>query len=142
MATFSGRNARVSVIVDDVEKIVSEMATWSISSSAEEVDASVFGDVWGKKDLGMLDWSASISGFVDPTDTLGQEVMASAFLTGELVKVRFYLKYSETEQAVYYEGDCRVSGWNVNAEAKSIGKLDASLSGSGAYTTTVSTSGA
>lgn len=134
MATFSGRNARVSVIDGETEVIVSEMATWSISSSAEEVDASVFGTQWAATEAGMLNWSATISGFADSTDQLGQKSISDAFLDGSLITVRFYLKWTEAgTDDTYYQGTCRVTGFNVSTEAKGIAKLDVNLSGSGSY---------
>ena len=52
MATYNGREARVTVNASSTEAIVTEIGSWSIDMSAEEVDTTAFGDGWGKSDRG------------------------------------------------------------------------------------------
>lgn len=137
MATFSGRNARITVGAPASEKIVSEMSSWSVKAKADSVDANVFGDGWGKSDVGLKNWDGSVEGFVDPTDTLGQKVFEDAFLSGDLVEgVRFYLKYSKTvgAQIAFYTGDVRITSFDVSIDGKGLGKLSMSFTGSGPFT--------
>ena len=142
MSTYNGRDARVTVNADTTEKIVTEIGSWNIDTSADEIDTTAFGDGWGKSDVGMKKWSGSLSGFSDPADTTGQDVLYQAFLSGSLIgDIRFYLEYSETSGAdiKYIEPDTvsdanaglRVTSWNVTQDKANVASLSMNFSGSG-----------
>ena len=142
MATYSGRNARITVNASTTEALITEMGNWSVNRSAEEVDASAFGDGWGKSNAGMKKWSGSISGFYDPADTTGQKVLEDAYESGELISdIRFYIKYSEdTGDTIRYlapdtandpKAGLRVTGFDSNVDKSGVAQLSVTFSGSG-----------
>jgi len=140
MATQSGRKGRITVGAGNV--IVAEFGKWDIDIKADEVDTTVFGDVWGKSDVGMLKFSGSMEGFCDPTDTTGQKVLEDALLAGSLIQdIKFWITYSTTpgDTTYYYAPDTatdstagmRVTGYKVGQEKSGVAPVSISLSGSG-----------
>lgn len=75
--------------------------------SAEEHDATEFGDNWEKTLLGIhKGGSISFSGLLDPADTSGQEVLELAAVENtQLTDMRFYV-----DNTSYYEC-CRTTGY-------------------------------
>ncbi len=142
MATYSGRKARITVNASTTEALITEMGNWSVNRSAEEVDASAFGDGWGKSDVGMKKWSGSISGHYDPADADGQKVLEDAYDSGELISdIRFYIQYSETSgDTIRYlapdtasdpKAGLRVTGFDSNVDKSGVAQLSVTFSGSG-----------
>lgn len=142
MATYNGRDARVTVNASATEAIVAEIGNWKIDTSADEIDTTAFGDGWAKSDVGMLKWSGSMSGYFDSTDTTGQGIVETAFLAGTLISdIRFYVEYSETtsDTVIYYHPDTvtdanaglRVTSFNVGQDKNGVATIDFSFSGSG-----------
>lgn len=148
MATFSGRNARVTLGDGATEKIIMELGTWKVSMKANEIDTSAFGDGWGKSDVGIMNWSGSLNGNYDPTDTDGQAQLEAAFKTGELLQdVKFYLKYHATGQVVFFKADTtsdpnaglRITQLDFDVDKANVGKISATFSGSGPYKKVIET---
>lgn len=142
MATYNGRESRVSVSADTTEAIVTELGNWKINTSADEIDTTAFGDGWGKSDVGMKKWNGSLTGFCDPEDTDGQEVLEDAFQNGTLVPdIRFYIQYTTTsgEKNIYYTPDtvtdsnagARVTSYDVEQDKAGVATLNMNFSGSG-----------
>ena len=148
MATFKGRNARVTLGDGVDEKIIQEVGNWKVSTKAGEIDTTAFGDGWGKSDVGMMNWSGSLSGNFDPKDTTGQDKLDAAFKTGELVQdVRFYAKWAETGEVIYFEPDLdadpnaglRITQLDMDFDKAGVGKISVSFSGSGPYRKVIET---
>ncbi len=138
MPTLNGREARVTVNADTTEALVLEIGNWNIDMSADEIDTTAFGDGWGKSDVGMLKWSGSMSGFFDPTDSTGQDVLEAAFLAGTLLTdIRFYSQWSDQtgESLVYHTpgtgGGLRVTAMKVSQDKAGVANLELSFTGSG-----------
>jgi len=140
MATLSGRDGRVTVKPDATEAIVAEMGAWNINLAAGEIDTTAFGDGWAKSDTGMKKWDGTFSGYSDPGDTTGQGVIEAAFLSGALINhIRFYEKYAEAGQVVYWTPDIasaasagvRITAFNVTQDKSDVSKVSISFSGSG-----------
>lgn len=145
MATYSGRNARVTVNASTTEAIVAELSDWKITMSASEIDTTSFGDSWGKSDVGMKNWTGSVSGFFDSSDTTGQDVLRAAFEAGTLLAdMRFYITYSETssETIVYVAADTatdanaglRISSLDIGQDKGGVATLSMNFTGSGPVT--------
>jgi len=141
MATFNGRNARITVNSSTTEKIIAEMSDWSINRKAAEIDTTAFGDGWSKSDVGMLSYSGSFKGSFDPTDTTGQGVLKTSFEDGSLINdIRFYYEYSETggdtvrflAPASGSTNGIRITSMDVSIDKNGVGQLSVSFSGSGA----------
>ena len=142
MATYNGRNGRVTVNGDTTEKIVLELGSWSLDITADEVDTTSFGNGWKKSDVGMKGWSGSASGSYDPLDTTGQKVLLDAFDSGALLNdVRFYIAYSTTvtDTNLFFVPDIttdttaglRVTGTSVSLDKSGVATVSFSFSGSG-----------
>lgn len=72
--------------------LVQNLGKWDLDIKMGEIDVSVFGSVWGKKIPGMQDWTATLDGFYDPSDTVGQKVLQDAALAAtKLTDIRFYI---------------------------------------------------
>lgn len=75
------------------ETTVVGMGRWSIDGISSDVfEASSLGDVCKKYEIGMKDaGTVSFSGWFDPTDTTGQEVVQSAFVAERNISdIRFF----------------------------------------------------
>lgn len=142
MATYNGRNARVTVNASETEVIITELGSWSVSRTASEIETDSFGDGWGKSDVGMKRWSGSLSGYYDPEDTQGQKVLEDAYASGALLKdIRFYIKYSEEpgEKIKYLAPDTaadpnaglRITSLDVSTDKAGVAQLQCNFSGSG-----------
>lgn len=140
MATYNGRNARVTVGSTPV--LVTELNEWTLDMTADEIDTTVFGNGWKKSDVGMKGFSGSLKGYLDPLDTTGQAVLETAFLAGTLVSdLRFYVKYTTTsgDDNIYYTPDTttdanagmRITSFNVGQAHNGVATLSMSFSGSG-----------
>jgi len=135
MATFNGRNARITVGADI---LVSEMSDWSINRKAAEIDTTAFGDGWSKSDVGMLSFSGSFKGSFDPTDAAGQGVLKTAFEAGSLISdIKFYLDYKSATKRYLTPAvgaGIRITSMDVSIDKNGVGQLSVSFSGSGAIT--------
>ena len=135
MATFNGRNARITVGADI---LVSEMSDWSINRKAAEIDTTAFGDGWSKSDVGMLSFSGSFKGSFDPTDAAGQGVLKTAFEAGSLTSdIKFYLDYKSSTKRYLTPAvgaGIRITSMDVSIDKNGVGQLSVSFSGSGAIT--------
>lgn len=90
------------------DSTIAEMGTWNLSGvSADEFDASSFGDNWKQFEYGMKDGgTVTFNGWFDPTDTNGQIALQKANLDNTaLTSMRFY--YNQTS---YYEA-CQSAGY-------------------------------
>lgn len=142
MATYNGREARITVNASTAEALITEMGSFSINRGAGELDTTAFGDGWSKSDVGMLKWSGSLSGFFDPEDTTGQQVLEDAFAAGSLIgDIRFYIEYSETpgDTVRYLTPDTttdpnaglRITSMDVSVDKSGVAQLSVNFSGSG-----------
>jgi len=84
------------------------MGTWSMSGvTADQMDASDFGDNWKIFEFGMKDGGTiSFDGLLDPADTTGQIALQIANLSNtDLTSLRLYV-----DSTSYYE-PCQSSGY-------------------------------
>lgn len=65
--------------------VVVLLNSWELSSSADILDITSFGDDWKNKLAGLKDWNAKASGQYDFSDTDGQKAIWDAFLAGSTV---------------------------------------------------------
>lgn len=141
MSTYSGRYGAITIEISGTETLIGELNTWAISLTGGETDTSVFGDIWGKTDVGMLGWSATASGFYDPADA-AQTKLWTLFKSGALDgTMRFYIQYSTTsaDPIKYWKPDVvtdpvagiRVTGYNPGQTHSGVSTFDITLSGSG-----------
>jgi hypothetical protein len=61
---------------------ISNMASYRIEKTTDELDGSVFGTGWGATLPGQQKWKATISGFLNMDDTTGQLALKTASFAG------------------------------------------------------------
>ena len=121
MATKSGTNATVKV----AESVtVLSMANWSFTDEREALKAPVFGDSFNKvHGMGTRNIAGSVSGFLDTSDTTGQDVLVTAYEAGTTVSgFRLYV-----DATVYFHADgtddndgVYITSYNVSAAQNEI----------------------
>lgn len=63
------------VLVGGTPSLVAEVRNYTISETADVLDASSIGDCTKSKNVGAVEWEGSINCWYDPDDTNGQEVL-------------------------------------------------------------------
>lgn len=134
MSTKNGRNASVK----KGTYTVAELASWDLDLSNDEIDTSAFGDTWGKSDVGQRKWSASVSGFYDPTDTNGQTAIETAWADGSLINdIKFYVdntSYWIPDVTTDSDAGGRVTSYALGQAKDGVASINFTLSGSGPIT--------
>ena len=134
MPTYSGRNASVK----KGTYTIAELGSWSIERTQDEIDTTAFGSTWGKSDVGFQKWSASFTGFFDPTDTNGQVAMESAMNAGTLVNdIKFHFSansYFTPDVTTDSNAGGRVTSFNVGQDKAGVASLNMTMTGSGPIT--------
>ena len=104
MAYKSGKDCKVTL---GTATIVG-MGTWNLSGiTADQMDASAFGDNWKKFEFGMKDGGQiTFSGLYDPADVTGQEILQAANVdNSDIYNLRLYI-----DNTSYFE-PCGSTGW-------------------------------
>jgi len=98
MSTFSGTDATVKLGTD----LIAEMASWTLERTREGLRAPVFGDVNSKvHGVASKIWNGTIEGFLDISDSTGQDVIEAAYENGtKLTNLRLYI-----DDTSYYAPD-------------------------------------
>lgn len=93
MASYVGRNA--SVKVNDT--LIAGMAEFTITATAETIDGEQFGDQFRRvHGTGLIGWGGSITGYLDHTDTTGQDVVHNAAVSGtKLTSFKLYINTTD-----------------------------------------------
>jgi hypothetical protein len=141
MATYTGRDGAVTIEIASTETIVGELNTWTVNVTGGETDTSVFGDGWGKTDVGMLGWTGTGAGFYDPANS-AQDALWDLLVSGNLEPtLRLYVQYSTTssDPIKYWKPDTasdplagiRVTSFNTGQTHSGVATFDFAFSGSG-----------
>lgn len=139
-----GKDGKVALGEDTVVGI----GTWAIDGiTAEEFDASAFGDDWRKYKYGMKDGGAvSFNGHYEPTDVSGQQALQQANLyNSALTDLRLYIDntsyFTPCQTTGYFSPDLSTgaptTASSVNITSFNIG-LDKSGLGTISFTAKVS----
>ncbi len=87
------------------ESKVAEIANWSLDMSADDIDITSFdSEGWRERMQGIKEWSGSLEGNFDPTDTDGQGELIDAWLSGEAVTLEL-----NVNSTVKFSGDAFVN---------------------------------
>lgn len=132
MATYVGRDAAVKLGT----VTISELTDWSIDVTADVIRADTFGTTWARKHgLAATDWSATVNGLVDLTDTTGQDVCWNAVVSGTLVTtLRFYI-----DDTTYYTPDtdtdadagCYITSFSPGTAQGDVARFSMTVEGTG-----------
>ena len=103
---------------------VGEISEWTLDVSADIVDTSAFGDEWKNKTATQKDWTGSITGRLDTSDT-GQ----SALIIGADITANFYVDATH-----YYSGAGVVESISRSAAVADVITVTFNFTGNGALT--------
>ena len=105
---------------------VGEISEWTLDVSADIIDKSAFGDEWKKKVATQKDWTGSITGRLDTSNT-GQ----SALTIGAEITANFY-----TDATHYYSGAAVVESISRSAAVADLVTVTFNFTGNGALSYT------
>lgn len=114
MATLSGTNASVKLGAN----LVADMANWTLDDGRDALKAPIFGDTFNKvHGMGTRNVGGSVSGFLNVSDSTGQELLRIAYETGvALTDFRLYI-----DSTVYFTGtEVYITSYNTNAAQNEI----------------------
>lgn len=102
----------------------------SFSASGESIDTTTFSSSgWKERIQGLKEFSMSLSGFYDPTDTNGQVALRTAWLNGTTVTVDYLV-----DGAVGFQGDYLVTSMEIGAGTSGEVSVSFELESTGALT--------
>ena len=134
MATYNGREATVKMGT----YTIAELASWDLDLSNTEIDTGSFGTTWGKSDVGRRKWTLTVSGFYDPSDTNGQNVLEDAWAGGTLVSnFKAYIdntSYWIPDTTTYTDAGGRVTAYRIGQTFDGVASVNFTLAGSGPIT--------
>lgn len=123
MTTYTGQNGTVK----DGSNAVAEVRNFSVTQTADVVEDTVMGDGWKSNKATLKAWSASISGYMDHTDTNGQNV----FSIGSTVTFKGYPS-ADGSGNLELDGTAIVTSREVNTAHDGMVEISLELTGSGA----------
>jgi len=126
-----GKNTKMTIGTEQVARI----NTMSITVNASNVDITELGDDWMKHCVTMLDWNASIEGYMDLSDT-EQNTLHSIALSGGMLpnNIRFYddeTNYWTPDTATDAEAKASVETYTWNSDPQGIVTINMSIKGNG-----------
>lgn len=132
MSTILGRNAAVKLDTTTI----AELSSWSLEVTADIIREDVFGTTWAKKHgLSATDWSGTVEGLYDPTDTTGQDVLRDAVISGtKITTIRFYEDstnyWTPNTGSDAYAG-CYIVGMPITVAQGDVGRITFNVEGTG-----------
>lgn len=134
MATYSGQFGHVKLGTYEV----AEMASWTLTISANEIAINVFGTSWNKTQQGIKSWNATVNGFFDISDTNGQTAIKNAFYNNSLLtNMRFYVdntSYFTPDITTDSSCGCRITAYNPSQTADNVAQVSITVAGTGPIT--------
>lgn len=132
MSTYVGRDAAFKVGTDTV----AEITDWSIEVTADVIREDVFGDTWAKKHgLAATDWSATVNGLVDLTDTNGQVALENAVISGtKMSTLRFYVDgtdYYTSDTGSDADAGAYITSYSPGTAQGDVARVSISIEGTG-----------
>lgn len=135
MAVVKGRNVVVNVGTDgSTWNPIGELNSADMQLNGNTLDVTKFGDTFIEKVLGLRDCQWTLSGFADHTDTLGQNVVSTAFLTDGPLYIEILFDPSATSGQKGFSQQVVVSKYDRKAAANSTVDMSCTLDGTGPVT--------
>ena len=96
MSALTGRYCCIKVGGSGSSCLVENLGRWELTFNFDEMDATVFGSVWGKSLPGMIKWSGTAEGFFDSSSGSVQhlQILDNALDATLVQDIRFYLQTS------------------------------------------------
>jgi len=114
MATLSGTNASCKLGTT----LVADLASWTLNDTKDALKAPIFGDTFNKvHGMGTRNVAGTVSGYLNVTDTNGQEALLSAYEDGTAVTdFRLYI-----DATVHFLGtEVYITSYNTSAAQNEI----------------------
>ncbi len=132
MASYVGRNAAFKV----GGTTVAEISDWSISMTADIIRADVFGNTWARKHgTAATDWTATVNGLVDITDTSGQTVLQDALIASTKIgNLRFYIdatNYYTSTSGTDADAGAYITEYSPGTAQGDVARVSISIEGTG-----------
>jgi len=107
MAIYNGTAGYFEIGPTGSEVVVSNMAHWSLTVSADANDVTTFGNIWRDFKSGCISWTASGDGFWD--GATGQTGVHVDLVAGTRTKGIFYINTTK-----YYSGYGYLTGETID----------------------------
>lgn len=108
---------------------VAEISNWSLDLGADDIDITSFDSQGWKEYLaGLKEWSGSIEGNFDSTDTNGQKAILNAWLNGTKLSFTF-----EVSSGVSFQGEAFVKP-SIEVPVDDKASFSCDITGTGALT--------
>jgi len=102
----------------------------SFSASGETIETTTFeSNGWKEKIQGLKEFSMSLSGFYEPTDTNGQVALRDAYMNGTTVTIDYLV-----DGTVGFQGSYLVTSMEVGADTSGEVSVSFELESTGALT--------
>lgn len=125
---FAGKDGSV-VIPGTPNTAIAKLTDWSVALSADNLETTALGDQWKTFIQGIKDWQGKMSGFmVADEDQAGQQSVMNALLTGNGDLV---LQLQLGQGRGYFEGQVKVTQFNVGNNVKNPQSMDSTFVGNG-----------
>lgn len=107
---------------------IAEIRQWSLTTTADNYDASVLGDTWREFVSGLKGWSGQLTGFYAlVTDTTGQRLLYDALINNSSV----VLIMQTAPGGGAFEGTAHLTQSNVSDPVDNLITIDFSFVGTG-----------
>ena len=114
--------------------VVAELSDWTVTGNRDTIDTTAFQATPGFKTnlVGLADWSASVTGSLDMTDTNGQLAIVNAWLAGTVMTPKF----ATNQGTNYFSGTAFVTGLSLKVPVNGKQEFSATFKGNStlAYT--------
>ena len=108
---------------------IAEISNWSLDLGADDIDITSFdSEGWKEYLAGLREWSGSIEGNFDSTDTTGQKAILNAWLNGTKLSFTF-----EVSSGVTFTGDAFVKP-SIEVPVDDKASFSCDIQGTGALT--------
>lgn len=108
---------------------IAEISNWSLDLGADDVEITSFdSEGWKEYLAGLREWSGSIEGNFDSTDTTGQKAILNAWLNGTKLSFTF-----EVSSGVTFTGDAFVKP-SIEVPVDDKASFSCDIQGTGALT--------
>ncbi len=108
---------------------IAEISNWSLDLGADDIDITSFdSEGWKEYLAGLREWSGSIEGNFDSTDTAGQKAILNAWLNGTKLSFTF-----EVSSGVTFQGEAFVKP-SIEVPVDDKASFSCDIQGTGALT--------
>ena len=108
---------------------IAEISNWSLDLGADDIEITSFdSEGWKEYLAGLREWSGSIEGNFDSTDTTGQKAILNAWLNGTKLSFTF-----EVSSGVSFQGEAFVKP-SIEVPVDDKASFSCDITGTGALT--------